>query len=143
MEEKFAYEDIIDRAYPFPGLERKISKSDRAAQFSSFAALTGLDDMMDETGRVTDEMTTLTDESVDMLNLKLRILEEMADARPTVEVTYFKPDKKKDGGSYISFSGTVKSIQKEEGTISFEGGVTFRLSEIRKLEGRIFPKFNV
>ena len=41
------YDDIIE--HPCPEPEKRMSKKERAAQFLSFAALTGLEDAMDET----------------------------------------------------------------------------------------------
>lgn len=41
------YDDIIKLACPEP--EKRMPTSERAAQFLSFAALTGLDDAIDET----------------------------------------------------------------------------------------------
>ncbi len=141
MDEKFPYEDILNTSYPLPTTEHKISKIDRAAQFASFDALTGLDDTMDETGRVTEEETYLSDENIELLNAKLQILESMLDAEPSVEVVYFSPDSKKSGGTYLSYKGIVSTIDKIEGKIAFRGGPCFKLSDIRRLEGWIFPNF--
>lgn len=50
------YEQIVDMPRP-ASRHSKISALDRAAQFSAFAALAGLDEQMDETARlVNNEM---------------------------------------------------------------------------------------
>ena len=45
------YDDIIDTPYPYPTHRLKMSMSDRAAQFAPFAALTGFEEVIDETAQ--------------------------------------------------------------------------------------------
>lgn len=45
------YDDIINTPYPLPAQRIKMSMSDRAAQFAPFAALTGFEDVIDETAQ--------------------------------------------------------------------------------------------
>lgn len=49
--DKHKYDDIIHLERPRSSLQR-MSMQDRAAQFSSFAALTGYEDAVEEAGRV-------------------------------------------------------------------------------------------
>ena len=69
--------------------------SDRAAQFSPFAALTGYDAAIKETGRLTDTKIELDDEELHSLNLKFQFLVEHLEDEPEVAVTYFKADERK------------------------------------------------
>ena len=78
--------------------------ADRAAQFSPFAALTGYDAAIHETGRLTDDKIELDEETLNILNMKLRLLVENLDDEPEVTFTYFKPDQRKAGGA-----GTVEA----------------------------------
>lgn len=45
------YEDIIAREHPSSATHPRMPLQDRAAQFSPFAALTGFDDYLADTGR--------------------------------------------------------------------------------------------
>lgn len=49
------YEDIINLPHHVSSTRPQMSMIDRAAQFSPFAALTGYDAAIKETGRLTDE----------------------------------------------------------------------------------------
>ena len=49
------YEDIINLPHHVSATRPQMSMMDRAAQFSPFAALTGYDAAIKETGRLTDE----------------------------------------------------------------------------------------
>ena len=58
-EEKYA--DIINRPHHSSPTRPHMSNYDRAAQFSPFAALTGYDDQIAETARLTDRRIELTE----------------------------------------------------------------------------------
>mgnify|MGYP006380726121 CR=1 FL=1 len=49
------YYDIITREHHISKNRKRMSLTERAAQFAPFAALTGFDDAIEETGRVTME----------------------------------------------------------------------------------------
>ena len=61
---------------------------DRAAQFSPFAALTGYDAAIKETGRLTDEKIEMDEEALNILNMKFQILVDSLDDEPEVTFTY-------------------------------------------------------
>lgn len=110
MKDIFPYEDIV-------GIERHISKnhpeipvSDRAARFSPFAAISGYEDMVKEAARVTEKRIELDENAIELLNEKLQMILEFIDEKPSVSVTYFEPDKKKEGGSYLTAAGRVIMI---------------------------------
>ena len=102
---------------------------DRAAQFSPFAALTGHGDAIDETARLTDRKIELDESRKEAIDEKLRALSERGDTLQ-IEVTYFVPDRKKDGGEYVAVTGTVKKID----------GIS---REITMSDGRIIPIENI
>ena len=52
------YRDIINLPHHVSSKRPQMSMLDRAAQFSPFAALTGYDDAIHETGRLTDKRLT-------------------------------------------------------------------------------------
>lgn len=136
------YEDIIH-------LPRHVSKrhppmpiAERAAQFSPFAALTGFEDAIRETGRLTDERPELNEDEKLILNEKLLILKERAadPDQPEVAVTYFKPDERKAGGAYRTVRGRVKKIDGYEGILKMEDGTGIPVADITALEGEAFPE---
>ena len=53
------YKDIINLPHHVSSKRPQMPMLDRAAQFSPFAALTGYDDAIHETGRLTDEKIDL------------------------------------------------------------------------------------
>lgn len=101
------YDDIIDLPHHTSATRKRMAVIDRAAQFAPFAALTGHDDAIKETARLTEKQTELTEDEKAILNGKLQMLLDVADP-PEVTVTYFKPDDKKSGGEYIHITGVIK-----------------------------------
>ena len=79
--------------------------SDRAAQFAPFAALTGYDSAIKETGRLTDEKIELDEEALTALDMKYQLLMDVFDDAPEVTITFFQPDERKAGGKYASQVG--------------------------------------
>ena len=68
------YSDIINMPHHVSKNRPQMSMHDRAAQFAPFAALTGYDDAVKETARLTDRKTELLDEQVAILNEKILLL---------------------------------------------------------------------
>ena len=87
-----------------------MSLENRSAQFAPFAALTGYEDEVEETARLTDKKIELTDERKDIINLKLKTIQEKIYTNPKVTITYFIPDNKKEGGSYKTVTSNVLKI---------------------------------
>ena len=107
------YDDIIHLPHHVSGKHPRMSAMDRAAQFSPFSALTGLDARIRETARLTDEQVELDDYAKELLNRKLQLLQENLKSRPTATITYFKPDERKSGGSYETVTAAVRKIEPE------------------------------
>lgn len=64
------YKDIINLPHHVSKTRPQMSMLDRAAQFSPFAALTGYDAAIKETGRLTDEKIELSEEAKASLDRK-------------------------------------------------------------------------
>lgn len=88
------YGDIIHLPHPVSGKHPRMPMLDRAAQFSPFAALTGYEEAIYETGRLTEEKTELDEEEKAVLDKKQRLLLEKLDEFPSLTVTFFVPDEK-------------------------------------------------
>jgi len=109
----------------------------RAAQFSPFAALTGYDDAIEETARLTDRRLELDETERAILDEKLRIIKEHIDKKPEITITYFQPDIKKDGGAYISISGIVKKIDYYKRLVLMQDGSRICIDDISNITGEI------
>ena len=104
------YSDIINLEHHVSTKHPQMSLESRAAQFAPFAALTGYDDAVKETARLTDKRIELDEEMKVIINDKLNVLEEHISEKPTATFTYFVTDKKKSGGSYNTITGNVRRI---------------------------------
>lgn len=107
---KKQYDDIIHLPHHVSKIRPQMSMQDRAAQFSPFAALTGYDAAIKETGRLTVGKVEMDEEALSTLNTKFHILVDSMNDKPEVTFTYFKPDKRKAGGAYVEVTGMVKKI---------------------------------
>ena len=111
-----------------------MSIHDRAAQFSPFAALTGYDAAVAETARQVDSKLELTEDQANELNQKLsRLLERLSD-RPEIRLTYFVPDKRKDGGKYIDKTGVVRIYDSYARQLVFTDGELINVNDLYSLE---------
>ena len=128
------YYDIKQFSRPHYDDHPQMSISDRAAQFSPFAALTGYDAAVDETARYTEIREELTEDEVNKLNDDLNRLLDMLDERPEIRVTYFVPDKRKSGGSYKTKIGIVKKIDEYQKNLVLEDGCRIPLEDISEIE---------
>ena len=91
------YREIIDLPHHVSKTRPQMPMSDRAAQFAPFAALTGYDAAIKETGRLTDERIELDEEALTALDMKYQLLMDAFDDAPEVTITYFQPDERKAG----------------------------------------------
>ncbi len=132
------YDDIIDLPHHVSATRPQISMMDRAAQFSPFAALTGYDAAIKETGRLTDQKVEMDAEALNVLNMKFQILIDRLAEEPEVTFIYFKPDERKDGGAYIDVTGIVKKVDKFERLIVMQSGTKIVMDDILNIEGKIF-----
>ena len=132
------YEDIINLPHHVSVTRPQMSMLDRAAQFSPFAALTGYDAAIKETGRLTDEKIEMDEEALNILNMKFQILVDTLDEEPEVTFAYFKPDERKVGGAYIEVTGTVKKVDDFERLIVMQNGTKMPMDDIVNIEGEIF-----
>ena len=132
------YDEILSLPHHVSKTRPQMPMSDRAAQFAPFAALTGYDSAIKETGRLTDEKIEMDEEALNILNMKFQILVDSLDDEPEVTFTYFKPDERKAGGAYIEVTGTVKKVDDFERLIVMQNGTKMPMDDILNIEGEIF-----
>lgn len=133
-QEEFPYEDIISLPHHVSRTHPHMAREDRAAQFSPFSALTGYDDAVSETARLTDAWHDLSDEEAFDLDQKLQVLQEKISDRPTVRITYFVPDERKDGGSYEEKTGQLRRIDTVMRVVEFTDKSAISIDRIVKVE---------
>ena len=129
-----AYDDIIHLPHPTSPRHPRMPMIDRAAQFTPFQALTGYGDAIQETARLTGEKMDLTEEEKAVLDEKLRLL---ADTGNEAAFTYFQPDSKKSGGSYVTALGTIKKLDPLEGRLVLADGTSIPIDDILEIQDRV------
>ena len=132
------YDEIMRLPHHVSKTRPQMPMSDRAAQFAPFAALTGYDSSIKETGRLTDERIELDEEALTALDMKFQILMEALDEEPEVSITYFKPDERKAGGSYLKVTGTLKKLDEYERILMLMNGQKIKLDAVLAMDGDIF-----
>lgn len=110
MKDDHRYDDIIDLPHHVSKNRKQMSRLDRAAQFSPFAALTGYDAAIRETARLTDRRIQLSDSELEELNERFVLLSGQLDERPEVTLTVFVEDERKDGGRYETKTVRLRRI---------------------------------
>lgn len=138
MNEK--YDDIIHLPRHISTTRPHMAIIDRAAQFSPFAALTGYGAAIKETARLTGERIELDEYVKDALRGRLQIIAERIKEHPEIAITYFQPDEKKDGGTYITAAGIVKKIDEYERVVVMNDRTVIPVHEIISIDGLIFEK---
>lgn len=124
------YDDIINLPHHTSLTKPRMPMSNRAAQFSPFAALTGYEDAIKETGRLTFEKVELDEDALIVLNRKLQLLIDRLNGKPKVTLSYFIPDARKSGGSYVDVTGMVKKIDNYERLIVLEDGTKIPMDDV-------------
>ena len=134
----FRYNDILNMPYPNPEIEKDFpDKVLHAAQFAPFAALTGYDEAVEETARLTDSKVELDEYQKAELNDKLQFINNSED-NEDVCITYFVPDKRKSGGAYITKKGIVLKVREYEKDVVMEDGTEIPIDNIIEIEGNQF-----
>ena len=132
------YDEIMGLPHHVSKTRPQMPMSDRAAQVAPFAALTGYDAAIKETGRLTDERIELDVEALSALDMKYQLLMETLDEAPEVTITYFQPDERKAGGKYVSAVGAVKKIDDFERRITMQDGAKIPMDDVLSIEGELF-----
>lgn len=133
-EEMQRYEDIIHLPHHVSVSHPPMPVRDRAAQFAPFAALTGYEAAIRETARLTEEKIELDESILAALDGKLQMLKEQMAFGPVITVTYFKPDRKKQGGAYTAVKGCVKKIDDYARVLVMEDGEKIPFDDIVGIE---------
>lgn len=128
------YDDIMDLPHHVSATRPQMPMIDRAAQFQPFRALTGYEDAVHETARLTDEKPELTEDEKSLLDMKLQRLTDRLDSHPQVTLTWFQPDKRKAGGAYITTTGQLKKIDDFAGVLILLSGERIFIEDILDIQ---------
>lgn len=128
------YDDIITLPHRTSSKRSRMSRQERASQFSPFSALTGLEEEIGEAARLTESRPQLSEDDLAELDEAICRLEEKAHELPAVRITYFLPDSEKEGGAAALAEGRVRRIERETGTVIFSDGRRLPLSDILRIE---------
>lgn len=128
------YDDIMDLPYRKSERRKQMSLHDRAAQFAPFAALNGHEEAIEETARLTDREIVPDESELKELDEKLKYLLENREKKIRVSVTYFQPDIRKQGGTYLTDVGVIGKLDETERVIGMENGRKIPVSRIISLE---------
>ena len=129
------YDDMIHLPHHISDTHPHMAIIDRAAQFSPFSALTGHDAAIKETARLTDKRIELDEYEKAALSERLQIIVDNIKDGPRIEVTYFQPDGKKDGGSYVTVTMRAKKVDLYMRILIMMDGNVIPLDDIIAIEG--------
>ena len=131
------YGDIIDQEHYVDPNHPQMSRVNRAAQFSPFAALTGYEDLIDESARLTGEQVELDESKKEELGRRIDILLRM-DPSPETEITYFIQDSKKSGGRYETVRGKVKKYEALARAVILDSDTILYIDDIIDVKANCF-----
>ena len=125
------YDDIINLPHYEPKNHSRMSIESRSGQFSPFSALTGYEEEVKETERLTDKEISLTNEQKLIINDKLMFIK---DNKTKINMTYFVKDKNKSGGKYLKKEGIIIKIDFYNKYVIFEDKQKIDLNNIINIE---------
>ena len=134
MQPTHKYDDIIHLTRPVSGKRSPMSNYDRAAQFSPFAALTGYDAVIAETGRLTDQCIELDEGGKALLDEQMQRIQAHLAQQPLVKFRIFCPDNRKAGGAYAQIAGHVKKIDPVSRCVVLAEGNVISIDRIYGIE---------
>ena len=129
------YADLLYLPHPVSQKHQPMSRQDRAAQFSPFAALSGYEAALQEAGRLTDRRMELDEEEKEKIRGRLQTVQDNIETHPEVSFVYFVPDVKKEGGAYASATDRVKRLDEFSRMVILMDGRTIPMDEIVDVQG--------
>ena len=128
------YDDIIGLPHHVSPTRSRMSMTDRGAQFSPFAALTGYEAVIAESARLTEQGTELDAGEIAALNEILRDLVERIREKPQATFTCFRPDERKAGGAYVHITGRLQKYDCAESVLILTDGTRIEIESIVDIE---------
>ena len=132
------YDDMLHLPHPTSAKHPRMPISERAANFSPFAALTGHAGAIAETARLTKQKMELDEDTKAELDRRQAVLLEHIAEQPEITVTWFQPDERKDGGAYFTTTGRLKKINEMNRVLILLDGTSIPLEDVADLESNCF-----
>lgn len=142
------YDDMLHLPHHQSASRPHMSNHDRAAQFSPFAALTGYDDQVRETARLTEKKIELDEGMKAALDEKLEMILKHLEEKKLLLFTHFLPDLRKDGGTYTTTAGIVKKIDFHNRSVilyadnGISSGIEIKIEDIIEIDGELFRQLD-
>ena len=127
------YDDIINLPRPVSKKHPPMPMSKRAAQFLPFAALTGFEGEIAETGRLTEAAPELGEDALVALDRQLALLRQRLPEQPEVTITRFVSDERKAGGQYETLTGHVRRLDEVNRALILTDGARIDLDTLVEL----------
>ena len=128
------YKDMLYMDRPVSRKHKPMPLENRAAQFAPFAALTGYDDAVTETARLTENKIELSEEKKAELDQILSNLNLVISEHPKATITYFVPDELKAGGEYVTISANIRKIDSVSRSVMLMDKSTIAIDDIISIE---------
>lgn len=126
------YDDIIHLPRPVSKRHPPMPLAKRAAQFSPFAALTGYEEAVQESARVTLPPPNLAEDEQELLNRQLQ--QVLTNPARQTTITYFVADAYKDGGRYETRTAVIKRLDSVHQQLLLEDSTRIDLSHIVRIQ---------
>lgn len=140
MNDEHKYDDIINLEHHVSKTHKQMSIEERSAQFVPFAALTGYEDEVKETERITERMIEITEDIRNILDEKIRLIQNKIAEQPNVTITYFVSDINKQGGKYQTINGIIKKIDNYEKKLILTSNTEIFIKDIIEISSNIFKQ---
>lgn len=127
------YEKIINLPHHVSKTRPTMTREERAAQFAPYSALSGYEDAVEETARLTDSKVELDEYEKERINATLSAL--LSSPHETrISITYFRPDRYKKGGAYITLKGEFGYVDEVKKEIIIIGKNAIKIDDIIEVQ---------
>lgn len=127
---KGKFDDIIDLPHHVSDYHKPMPMANRAAQFAPFAALNGHDEAISETMRLTETFKELSEAEKNRLSRKLKYAIE---THSLTEISFFVPDKSKNGGTYKKIIGRINKWDEFDNILILNEGTQIKIDLISEI----------
>lgn len=131
---------LLTMPRPVSPKRKRMPAENRAAQFAPFAALTGYDGEIREVCRFTEACPFPAEDLQAELERKLNVLRMAEELHPSVEILYFLPDCRKEGGTFLTACGKVICVDPETSHLLLDSGLQIPLGRICNIESPLFSE---